>query len=67
MMSHLNETSQVTPRSSVESSSVNYCRQISVCSSSLTKHPDSYQALLNVLTDDDVLLGLPCKQFGDID
>ena len=60
MMSHLNETSQVTLRSSVESSLVNFCRQISVC-------PDSYQALLNVLTDDDVLLGLPCKQFGDID
>ena len=37
------------------------------CCASLTKHPDNYQALLNVLTDDDVFLGLPCKQFGDID
>ncbi len=66
-MACLNKVVQVAARSFS-------CKQFSEifstderCCASLTKHPDSYQALLNVLTDDDVFLGLPCKQFDDID
>ncbi len=59
MMSHLNEISQITPRSSVVSSSVNFCRQI--CSSSLTKHPDSYHALLKCVDWWWCLVGTPLQ------
>lgn len=59
MMSHLNEISQITPRSSVVSSSVNFCRQI--CSSSLTKHPDSYHAFLKCVDWWWCLVGTPLQ------